>query len=166
MNKGNKKFVISISACVLALVLLIVGIVLVVTNSKYKGEISLEDTVANAGDTVSIPLRIAENPGIWGGQLIYTYDANALEYVSCANGNVFDECLVNDKNGTIVFLITQQDFENTEINDIIATVKFKVNDDAASGDYEIAVDEASNFCDKDGEYVYPRFKTGIVTVEE
>ncbi len=173
----NKKLIISISAAVLAVVLIIVGVVIVKKNNEFnveniddlkpvkRGIVYFENQTAAQGDTVRIPIKIKRNPGIWGGQITVDFDDNALEFVSCSNGEVFDECEANGEETAVNLLVTQKNIKNSKENDVIAYLTFKVKDDALVKKHEITINERTNFCNIKGALVEPEYKVGIIKVE-
>ena len=109
-KKLNSKLIIIITASVLAIAL-IATLIAVILNKAGDATVSFGSKKAIAGDTVEMPFSIDKNPGIWGGQIILNYDSDALSFVSCSNGDVFDECEVNDDNGSLVILVNQADLK-------------------------------------------------------
>ncbi|MBQ8740990.1 MAG: hypothetical protein IJY79_05530 [Clostridia bacterium] len=160
----NKKIIIIIAAVVLAVAILVTGIVLI---SKNLGDttVYLDEKKALAGDTVQIPLSISKNHGIWGGQIIINYDSDAISFVSCSNGEVFDECEVNNNVGEVVILVTQSELEDTKESGLIANLNFKVKVSADKGDYDIIFNAETNFCDSDENMVEPILKKGVISVK-
>ena len=160
----NKKFILIIAAIIMAAAMLVTGILLIVKNVGYT-TIFLDEKSALAGDTVEIPLSISKNHGIWGGQIIINYDSDAISFVSCSGGEVFDECEVNNNVGEVVILVTQSELNDSTENGLIANLKFKVKVSADKGDYSITLNEETNFCDIDENMIEPIFKSGIITVK-
>lgn len=168
MNKKTKKLVLIIIAAVLAVALVTVGTIYGIKYIRnYVGDtvISFESKTALAGDNVKLPISIIKNHGIWGGQIIVSYDADTLEFVSCANGDVFDECETNSADGTVNLVVNQTEIENNHKNGIIATLNFKIKENAQNGDYTIQFDETTNFCDKDAQLIELTLNNGIITVK-
>lgn len=175
----NKKLLIGIIAGILALVLIAVGVVLIVKYNNRDvdpseiadlppvkgGVITFEDQETGCGETVRIPLSIKRNPGIWGAQITIDFDDDNLEFVSVSNGDIFDECEVNTEDGKINLLINEKALENTKQNGTIATITFKVSDEASLGEYEISVNKRSSLCNRRGALVIPEFKIGTITVK-
>ena len=168
MNKKTKKLILIIVAALLAVVLATIGTIYGIKYIKnYVGDtvISLESKTALAGDTVKLPISIIKNHGIWGGQIIISYDANSLEFVSCANGEVFDECETNSNDGTLNLLVNQSDIDDSNVNGIVATLNFKIVENAKKGSYKISFSGDSNFCDKNADIVELKLENGVVTVK-
>lgn len=169
MKKKTKKLILIIVAAILAAVLLVfatIATVKYVKNNVGDTVISLENQTALAGDTVKIPFSINKNHGIWGGEIQINYDADALEFVSCANGSVFDECQANSNEGFVKLIVNQSgEFDVSKTNGLIATLNFKIKENAKKGDYNIEFDEITNFCDKDTQIIEVVFENGKITVK-
>ena len=168
MTKKNNKLTLIIITVILAVALIATGTIFAVKYIKdYVGDttISFECKTVLAGDTVKLPFSITKNHGIWGGQIKIDYDAEAISFVSCSNGDVFDECEINSADGTVNLIINQTEMDNSNKNGIIATLNFKVNDAAKKGNYTIQFDETSNFCDKDAQMVKVILKDGTITIK-
>ena len=168
MNKKTKKLILIIVTSVLAATMITVGTIYAVKYIKnYVGDtvVSFTNQTALAGDTVKMPFSITKNHGLWGGQIIINYDATALEFISCANGDLFDECEVNYNNGSVYIIVNQTELENVEENGLIATLNFKIKEISRKGNYEIVFDDDTNFCDIDGEIEEVVYKTGTITVK-
>ena len=163
-KKLNSKLIIIITASVLAIAL-IATLIAVILNKAGDATVSFGSKKAIAGDTVEMPFSIDKNPGIWGGQIILNYDSDALSFVSCSNGDVFDECEVNDDNGSLVILVNQAELEDTDKNGVVATVSFKVKVSADKGDYDITFDSETNFCNVTEVMVEPILEKGTITVK-
>lgn len=168
MNKKIKKLILIIVASVLAVALITMGTIFAVKyikNNVGDTVISFESKTALTGDTVKIPIIIEKNHGLWGGQIKINYNANVLDFISCANGDVFDECEVNDTDGSINLLVNQSEMNDSTINGTIATINFKIKETAKKGDCEIVFDQSSNFCDKNSDLIEPILENGIITVK-
>ena len=168
MKKKTKKVILIIVSAVLAVALLAVGTVFAVKyikNNVGTTVISFESKTALSGDNVQLSFEISKNHGIWGGQIKINYDATAISFVSCANGNVFDECEVNDVDGSVNLLLNQLELKSSDINGIIATLNFKIKENAKKGDYKIEFDKSTNFCDENAEIIEPILEGGVITVK-
>ena len=168
MNKNMKKILLIIIAAVLAVALISIATVNVVNYIKnYVGDtvVSFDNQTALTGDTVKIPFSIIKNHGLWGGQVKINYDADVLEFVSCANGSVFDECEINGTKGSVNLLVNESGLDDSKTNGIIATLNFKIKETAKKGDSKIVFDQTTTFCDNEGEVVEIKFTDGIITVK-
>lgn len=168
MSKGIKKILLIIIAAVLAVALITLATMNVIKYIKnYVGDtvISFENQTALTGDTVKIPFSIIKNHGLWGGQVKINYDANVLEFVSCANGSVFDECEVNGAKGSVNLIVNESGLDDSKANGTIATFNFKIKETAKKGDCKIEFDKTTTFCDNEGEIIEIKFTDGIITVK-
>lgn len=160
----NKKLLFSVIAIILAVITIAVGVLLIVKNIG-DCQISIEKNTALAGDTVSIPIVIEKNSGIWGGQVIIDYDAKNLTFESATNGDVFDECQVNDTGESVVLLLNQVDLKDSKINGLVATLNFKVKTSSDDGELKISFNKESNFCNAKEKMIEPILKDGAIIVK-
>ncbi len=168
MNKNTKKLIAKIIAILLSICVVIFGTIFTVKYIKNNvGDTVLyfENQTALKGDVVKLPLYVNKNHGIWGGQLIIKYDASNFEFVSCANGNVFDECEINDNSGMVNIIVNQTELNNAIQNGLVLTLNFKIKETALKGDYNITFDTQTNFCDKDAETMDVVLKEGCISVK-
>lgn len=163
MSRKCKSILIIVSA-VLA-VALITGAVFLILNNIGDPTVSINSKSAKAGEMVEISLSVDKNPGIWGGQVILKYDSDALSFDSYSNGKVFDRCDCNDDSGTLTLLLTQAELKNAKKNGRAAIIRFKINDNAAKGDYNISFNKDTNFCNADEKLIEPTLENGTVTVK-
>lgn len=155
--------------CIVVLIVAIISVGTFFTVKYIKNNIgdtvvSLESTTALAGDTIKIPFSISKNNGLWGGQIKINYDENAFEFISCAKGDVFDECEVNSNKGSVNLIVNQTVLANTKEDGLVASLNFKVKNLAKNGDYEISFDSETNFCNADAEIQEVIFEKGTITV--
>ncbi len=160
----KNKFVFTIVAIVFAIAIIVVGIFLIFKNSGDT-TISIGNAKALSGDTVEIPLTIEKNHGIWGGQILIDYDSSNLSFLSIENGEVFDECQVNDAGDCVAVLVTQSVLEDSRKDGLIATLKFKIKVSAKDGEHSLKFNDETNFCNADEEMIEPELKGGKITVK-
>ncbi len=164
----NKKRFLSILA-IFGAICLAIALVTVIVGTHFKGigvtKVSLGSAKGVSGDVVEIPLKIKNNSGIWGGQIIIDYDSDNLSFVSASNGKVFDVCNVNDAGDCVAILATQSGFENSKNNGVIATLKFKVKISADKGTQSLKFNSDTNFCNADEEMIELVLKDGTITVK-
>ncbi len=168
MNKKIRKLILIIVAALLATVLVTftaLGAIKYIKTHVGDTVISFENKTALTGDTVTIPIIIEKNHGLWGGQIRINYNSNVLDFISCANGDVFDECEVNDTDGSVNLLVNQSELNNSKINGIIAALNFKIKDTAKKGNCEIVFDDSTNFCDKNSDLIELILENGEITVK-
>lgn len=149
---------------------------------KHEGHIEVGSECATTGDTVILPIKIDENPGIASFSFKIYYDQTALTPVAVEEGKYikYGEIL---KNGNLnigqLYVNLNQDKESNPIttswintksiseNGILFYLAFKVNGTAPLGDYDITleysagdiVDSVSN-CN-----IMPSVTNGKITVD-
>ena len=151
----------------LCLALVLVTLIVTMTGCSLFSDttISLDGTTALAGDNIKIPFSISNNKGLFGGQVIINYDRDVFEFVSCTSGDVFGRCESNDEDGMLCLLVTSVEPKDIRDDGLIATLNFRIKDLAQDGDYEIAFDEETNFCNINAEIQEIAFKNATVTVK-
>lgn len=110
--------------------------------------ITVQSVTDTAGSAVNVDVEIANNPGILGATLEFTYDSG-LTLINAANGEAFS-MLTMTKPGKFTspckFVWDGQDLSSEDVKDgVILTLQFKIEDEAKSGvEYQIKIN-----CDKD-----------------
>lgn len=124
----------------------------VVGGSQSGSVIYAEDFYALPGETVEIPVYIANNTGIMGFKLNFTYNADLLTPVSVTAGNITNipSSWLNDSIGTTeqnMFSVLWNDAAEVTANGELLILTFKVNDDAPYGtaDIDISFSQADTF---------------------
>ncbi len=92
--------------------------------------ISADTQSAEAGETVTITLSASNNPGLSFLQVTLQYDTSVLTLESATNGNVFSTF----EKGVNLQWSSDEDSTN---NGTLATLKFKVTENAAVGSYAV-----------------------------
>ena len=117
--------------------------------------LTVDSVSAQAGDTVSIGIHLANNPGIVSANINVAFD-EGLTLIGAANGNTFPKSMlfIPPKQLSTTGKVTEKcnfawqgvDIEDKDIKDgIILTLRFKVSEKAASGDvYGITVTARSS----------------------
>ena len=104
---------------------------LIVTVGNVKGR---------ANKTIEIPVTLTENPGIWGIDVIISYDRSLMTLTEVKNGEVFlDSELTpgNMESPNYTLSYSSNSFENNTQNGILATLVFTVNAETPDGTYAI-----------------------------
>ena len=103
--------------------------------------ITLESIKTEAGKDVSVKVFIENNPGIWGIDLKISYDKTILSLTSVDNGNFFQPAeWTQGKLDADVYVLSYEasGFDNINTRSgTLATLNFKVSDNASVGDYSI-----------------------------
>ncbi|MBR3965574.1 MAG: Ig-like domain-containing protein [Clostridia bacterium] len=92
--------------------------------------ISADTQSAETGETVTITLSASNNPGLSFLQVTLQYDTSVLTLEGTTNGNVFSTF----EKGVNLQWSSDEDSTN---NGILATLKFKVNENATAGNYAV-----------------------------
>jgi len=122
----------------------------------HAGIISFGEGKAQAGKTATVGIYIEENPGIAVASITLNYDNTALTLVNVENGEIFPTL---DKGLNLLWSAD----ENCEEDGLLATLTFKVNENASLKDYIISavVNEA---CNENFDMVMPSVTAGKITV--
>lgn len=100
-----------------------------------KVKISAESKTAEAGATVSVPVKLTENNGIAYIKFTAEYDADVFELVGATNGSIFATADF-DRSGNN-FQWSSSD--NNMATGILATLNFRVKDVVSAGEYQIGI---------------------------
>lgn len=106
------------------------------------GKLSIANVSGTPGDTVSVAIKMDENPGIIAARIKVSYDSKALTLMKAEDGGILGEYTFgNDKNANPYVMLWEngtasKDYTSTGT---LATLTFKIADDAAEGDYEIGI---------------------------
>ena len=113
-------------------------------NVLRKGLFLAGDAAAHPGETVRIPVQIADNPGIITAMLHLTYDATVLELQGVENGEIFDDAnftpggSFNDMPYTVHWMDAYTHVPYTQ-NGLLVTYVFRVRTDAPIGETVIHI---------------------------
>lgn len=204
---NSKKLIITVTAAVAAVALLIAGILFVIkginkdkdpessrisdssaaqvgsdstesdssddapTNSNSSeevvsaGSLKAPSVKAEQGKTVSVPIKLDENPGIVAGKLVFEYDSAAFSYNGCDNGDILEDCEDNASDGKISIIVIGNEMKDTAANGTLVTLNFTIKDNAAKGSYEIKVSDETMLCNAEEKIVAPEISNGIITVK-
>ena len=135
------------------------------TTVVERGNIKTPDIKTSADEIVKIPVKLNSNPGVWGCQFNFDYDTDVFEYVDYENGNIFDECDVNVKDGVIRSITNLSGLENTNKNGTVITINLKVKSDAKKGTYKLKLRDDSQVVNIEEQVVSPKIEIGSITVK-
>ena len=101
----------------------------------------VEDVRGQVGQIVDVAVMIKGNPGIISTQLELEYDNTALELLSVESNEAFSEIATIGpiENNPIVINWTNGTDSNVYDNGTFAILKFKINDNAEEGKYDITI---------------------------
>ena len=143
--------------------------------SKYQCLFVVGDAQGKAGDTITVPVSITNNPGIVSLKLSVGYDPAVLELVDATAG---DFVVAEEENVTVgspsfsglenPFVINWLDalaLENNTNTGVLANLTFKIKE-GATGSTEITLSaNANDLFDKDYNNVPFALDGGVVTVK-
>lgn len=119
------------------------------------------------GDTVDVTFSMSQNPGTTMYEFYLEYDRDALSVVSVENGDVYSEWYPADIEKYPLYIGAGDALalENITEDAILATVRFKIADDAEAGEYRFKIQDGIflNAELKDYEMLYD--DTGCITVK-
>ena len=134
---------------------------------------SIESTRAKQNSTVSVEVKVANNPGIISAQLNFTFD-DALTLVGAVQGEAFEDLPLTmpakldrgePMKGSAKFMWSNADISESGIKDgVILTLTFEVSESAVEGkDYKIAL-ECTDCCDRSAEDIETTTNDGYISI--
>jgi len=162
MLKRAKIFII----CFLLIILSLIPSFSVSAAIIEKGIITIGTVSGNTGDTVIVPITIAENPGISGITISITYDSSALEFVKDIKGNVLYEYQTKaHPTRNIIRLVTSEQ-GNRNNNGTMLSLEFKIAAKAPAKLYKIDINYSKgDFCNWQLDSIMPKIISGGVDVK-
>ena len=108
---------------------------------------TVDRVTGNSGDTVTVKINLTNNPGIMALRFTVSYDASRLEIISVEDNEDIVPFLTDTdlNNNPLVLLWNLYTEEFTETG-VLATLKFKIKDDATSAECPITVSYRSADC--------------------
>ena len=101
--------------------------------------LSVSGKTAKAGDTVSVTISLANNPGIAALAFRVSYPKGAMTLESAVAGGLFGSATLNTSTGMFLF----DNAADVTENGTLLTLTFRVSDMAALGEYRISVEIVS-----------------------
>ena len=135
---GRRGRFTSLIACLCLLALLAAPI----GGAEALPSISGGTAAVHAGDTVSIPVTIVDNPGVIALRLQVSYDADALTLTAVKDAGLLGKTVHSASTATRPFILYWNNpvaEENYQGNGTLATLTFRVNPDARAGDYAVTL---------------------------
>lgn len=132
-----KKRIISVLTA-LCLVLLLLPVI----SATADGTIQVGQVTGKPGETVSVPIRLANNPGLVALQLKASYDSNVLTLVEVVDGGILAGKNHNStlsKNPYTLDWNNDTAEEDNTGNGVIATLRFAIAETASSGTYPVNI---------------------------
>ena len=129
-----------------------------------KGGITIASVSGKPGDTVTVPVKINENPGFMAFLFSVKYDSSVLEYDSCKDGDLLGDLMLNPQDGIVgVNAISDSDIEG---DGTLFNLVFKIKDGAKAGKYDITLNVGKdNMANYNEEAIVPTVTNGSVTVK-
>lgn len=139
-----------------------------VASASGASNISISNVEANVGANMSLNVNLTANPGISAMKIKINYNANVFTLLSdgVTNGNVFpNSTFTAGPIATNPYTLTWASTGNINTTGSLATLRFKINENANSGQYPISISyyEASNFNEED---VVVSVTDAIITVNK
>ena len=101
------------------------------------GSVRGQSVSAAPGQTVELPVTVAENPGFSYMKLTFGFDADALELIKIENGTVStDAFTVTEKS------VSWDTGEDAKADGVLCTFTFRVKPGAAAGNYTLTLKSA------------------------
>ncbi len=131
----NKKTIIIIVSCILAVAVLAGGIFCLVKFVFKDGEkaktydtttIAIEDASGKVGNTIKVPVKMYKNPGIMAYMLNFEYDDTVLEYKGYKKGDFLTDYSFNAANGILSFVNVED--EDVKQDGTMFYLEFKILD--------------------------------------
>ncbi|MCL1816597.1 MAG: cohesin domain-containing protein, partial [Clostridiales bacterium] len=130
-------------------------------------KISVTNAKGMHGDTVSVYITLADNPGLAGLQLAISYDETALKLVSVTKASALESMLFTGIKDPAPnpFTVLWASQSNDNSNGDILKLEFAILDSAKTGIYPVEISYiAENTIDEDFEPVPVITKNGHITV--
>ena len=130
---------------------------------------TLSDATAKAGDTVKLELEVSESSDLWGFSWEVHYDASVLTPVDAVMNNAYNksfEMELTTNQNPVVLQGVGREIQNYSVVGKVATLTFRVADNAAPGTYPVNVGcKDGNNIDVDANDIPFTPVTAVVTVE-
>ena len=145
------------AAALLLTMIILIGSISIVASAAGETTVSLGEVTAKRGETVTMDLTLANNPGITGLVVTIGYDKTAMDLTNVANGTLFGQFTQG------INLVWAAAYNVTD-DGVLATLTFKVAEDAAieNCNVTVTVRECKN---EDAQKVTATGVTGKVIVE-
>lgn len=133
-------------------------------------EVSASSAQGYLGDTVKIEVSLKNNPGVVLMRLGVSYDESALTLTEVRDAGKLGSSVHSNKFESPYKLLWQNGTatSNYTANGTVATLVFKINDNATPGNYpiEITYNASGDILNKDLDQVYFKANAGSVKVSE
>lgn len=131
----------------------------------YGATISIDKVSAVVGDTVIVPIRIKNNPGLMATTISITYNSDALEINYYYKGDFLRDYTVQPHPDKNIIRFVNCEAEDKIKDGVLVNLQFKVKDTADADFHEISIDyKSGDFCNYDLDRIMPKIETGGVEV--
>ena len=158
-----------ITSLVMALIMTASLFMSISVNAETDGTITVSDVKATAGSTIAVPVKISNNPGIFGATLKITFD-EGLTLLEGINGNALASHQMTPP-GTFTspcnFVWDKTELADEDIADgVLLTLKFKTPANAQLGaKYNISVSyDSGDILNKDENSISPNIINGSIEI--
>ena len=158
-----------ITSLVMALIMTASLFMSISVNAETYGTITVSDVKATAGSTIAVPVKISNNPGIFGAKLTITFDEE-LTLLEGINGNALANHQMTPP-GTFTspcnFVWDKTELADEDIADgVLLTLKFKTPANAQLGaKYNISVSyDSGDILNKDENSISPNIINGSIEI--
>lgn len=130
-----------------------------------QGVIEIDTVEGITGDTVVVPIKITQNPGIMAVTVSVTYDPDVLKYAGFYYGDIFTDytIAVHPDRRLIRLVICER--RNKTNDGTIVSFKFKIADNAKAELTKIGLEYGKgDFCDWDLNKIMPQIVPGGINV--
>lgn len=137
----------------LIVMLLLLVMCPVIASAATNGKIVASEVYGKAGDTVTVDIRLEDNPGIISAAVEVYYDSSKLDLISVDNKKMMPESSFSKNYDSYPYCASWTDAyssDNMSEDGVLMTMTFKILEDAKSGaaPIEVKFDPANMFnCD-------------------
>lgn len=137
--------------------------------------ITLSNVSANPGESVTVDIKISNNPGIMAMAFCVTYDSGIFEYTDYTRGYP-SSCTVKDHPDKGHVAVVCDESSDKATDGTIISLSFKIKDNASAGKFSVAMANINrnkygyklnnSFSNSNQQYVVPTVTNGSITVNE
>ena len=159
------KKVLSYVLCVIICLSLIIGGLTSNAAILEKGTLTVATIDGITGDSVIVPITLADNPGIMAVSISITYNSDALTYEGFDKGVVLNDYMVVDHPTKKLIRLVSLCRSNTTNDGYFISFKFKIKDNAPMGLTPINIEYGSgDFCNKELDRIMPTIVKGGINI--
>lgn len=130
-----------------------------------KGNIIIEKVSGVTGDTIIVPIKIQNNPGIMAITISITYNSDALEYERYYYGDVFNDYTVADHPSKNLIRYVSCGYNDKKNDGTMLSLQFKIKENAEAEFHKINIEYSQgDFCNWNLDKIMPEITEGGVEV--